>query len=115
MSSYQHRSGYVVASSIPNNGMPRSSAFLLAAFVIPLLGILHFVRAPLVLPSLSVVALGSAAVIAFAAWWLSARQNSPGISLWDVSGAYAFVGFAAGMLSDPHQVVEFWFASEAAP
>ena len=115
MSSYQHRRGYVVASSLGKKGMPRSSASLLAAFVIPLLGILHFVRAPFVLPSLSLAALGSAAAIAFAAWWVSARQNRSGVSLWDVSGAYAFLGFAAGMLSDPYQVVEFWLAPEASP
>jgi hypothetical protein len=43
---------------------------------------------------------------------MSADRNHPGITLWDVSGAYAFIGFAAGMLSDPQQVVEFWFARE---
>ena len=83
-----------------------SSAVLLSAIVVPLIVFLLFVRVPLVLPSVSVVALASAAIIALAAWCMSADRNSTGISLWDVSGAYAFIGFAAGMLSDPQQVVE---------
>jgi hypothetical protein len=44
---------------------------------------------------------------------MKADRDRPGISLWDVSGAYAFVGFAVGMLSDPQQVVQFWLAPEA--
>jgi len=48
-----------------------------------------------------------AAVIALAAWCLSSSRQSAGITLWDVAGAYAFIGFAAGMLSDPQQVLEF--------
>jgi hypothetical protein len=40
------------------------------------------------------------------AWCLSSDRNAPGISLWDVSGAYAVVGFTAGMLSEPQQAME---------
>jgi hypothetical protein len=61
----------------------------------------------LLLPLMSLIALVSAAVIALAAWCLSSNRHSAGITLWDVSGAYAFIGFAAGMLSDPRQVLEF--------
>jgi hypothetical protein len=42
-----------------------------------------------------------------AAWSLSTDRQGAGSTLWDVSGAYAFIGFAAGMLSDPQQVLEF--------
>jgi hypothetical protein len=62
-----------------------------------------------------VVALASAAIIGMVAWCMSADQNSAGISLWDVSGAYAVIGFAAGMLSDPQQVIEFWFGPAELP
>ncbi len=113
MSSYQQRSRSVVVSTAPTERMNVTSAIILAASVIPLLALLIFVRTPLVLPSLSIVALASAGVISLTAWWMKADRDRPGISLWDVSGAYAFVGFAVGMLSDPQQVVEFWLAPEA--
>jgi hypothetical protein len=58
-------------------------------------------------PSMSLVALAISAIVALAAWCLSSDRHGAGISLWDVSGAYAFIGFAAGMLSDPQQVLEF--------
>jgi hypothetical protein len=88
--------------------MHLASAVLLAAVAVPLMILLLVVETPLVLALTSVVALASAAAIALTAWCVSADRNSPEISLWDVSGAYAFIGFAAGMLSDPHQVVECW-------
>ena len=94
------------------NGAVMTSAVLSSAIAVPLIGFLLFVKAPLVLPSISVVALASAAIVALAAWCTSADRNSAGISLWDVSGAYAFIGFAAGMLSDPQQVVEFLSRSQ---
>jgi hypothetical protein len=47
-------------------------------------------------------------MIAFVAWWISSNRDSRRISLWDVSGAYAFIGFAAGMISDPQELVEFF-------
>ena len=59
------------------------------------------------LPSMSLIALAIAAIVALAAWCLSSDRHGAGITLWDVSGAYAFIGFAAGMLSDPQQVLEF--------
>jgi hypothetical protein len=81
---------------------------LLLATVAPLVGFLFLVRPPLILPSISAVAVASAAMIALTAWWTSSDRDSRGISLWDVSGAYAFIGFAAGTVSDPHELVEFF-------
>ena len=107
MSTYQQRGRSAVISAAPTKWPHVTSAVLLSAIVVPLIGFLLFVRVPLVLPSISVVALASAATIALAAWCMSADRNSPGISLWDVSGAYAFIGFACGMLSEPEDVLEF--------
>jgi hypothetical protein len=56
---------------------------------------------------MSLVAFVSAAIVALAAWCMSSDRHSASITLWDVSGAYAFIGSAAGMLSDPQQVMEF--------
>jgi hypothetical protein len=54
---------------------------------------------------MSLIALTISAIIALAAWCLSSDRHGAGITLWD--GAYAFIGFVAGMLSDPQQVLEF--------
>jgi hypothetical protein len=98
MSTHQQRGRSAVASAAHHAWLPATSAVLLSAITVPLIGFLLFVRVPLTLPSISVVALAGAATIALAAWCMSADRNSPDISLWDVSGAYAFIGFAAGML-----------------
>jgi hypothetical protein len=115
MSTQQQRGRSAVTSATRPEWLAVTLAALSSAVVIPLVGFLLSVRGPLVLPSVSVVALASAAIIALAAWCMSADRNSAGISLWDVSGAYAFIGFAAGMLSDPQQVVEFWFGTAELP
>jgi hypothetical protein len=83
------------------------SAVLLLAVTIPPTGFLLLTRTPLLLPSMSLVALATSAIVTLAAWCLSSDRHGAGITLWDVSGAHAFIGFAAGMLSDPQQVLEF--------
>ena len=83
-----------------------TSAVLLSAVTIPLTGLLLLTRTPLLLESMSLIALAFSAIAALAAWGLSSDRYGVDITLWDVSGAYAFVGFAAGMLSDPQRVVE---------
>ncbi|WOH53295.1 hypothetical protein [Bradyrhizobium sp. sBnM-33] len=82
------------------------SAVLLLAVAIPPTDLLLLTRTPLLLESMSVIALAFSAIVALAAWCLSSDRDGVGITLWDVSGAYAFIGFAAGMLSDPQQVLE---------
>ena len=82
------------------------SAVLSLAVTVPPTGFLVVAQTPLFLPLMSLVALASAAAVALAAWSLSTDRHGAGITLWDVSGAYAFIGFAAGMLSDPQQVLE---------
>jgi len=115
MSTFQQRGRSAVASATRPEWPPVNSAVLSFASVVPLVGFLLFVRDPLVLPSISTVALASAAMITSMAWCMSADRNSAGISLWDVSGAYAALGFAAGALSDPQQVVDFWFGPPELP
>ena len=115
MSTHQQRGRSAVASAARPEWPPVNSTVFSFAIAVPLIGFLLFVRDPLVLPSISVVALASAAIIALMAWCTSAHRNSAGISLWDVSGAYAALGFAAGTLSDPQQVVDFWFGPTELP
>ncbi|MBN8920232.1 MAG: hypothetical protein J0H62_05990 [Rhizobiales bacterium] len=105
--SIQHRNRSAVTSAAHVDWQHAAPAILLPAMAVQPLGLFFLVSPPLVVPSLSAAALASAAVIALLAWWMSADRNDAGISLWDVSGAYAFIGFAAGMLSEPQQVLEF--------
>ena len=81
-------------------------ALLFLAVTTPSIAFLLFIKAPLILPSLSLISLVIAGLVAVAAWTTSTNRAPRHITLWDVSGAYAFVGFAAGMLSEPMQVVE---------
>ncbi|MCK1626790.1 hypothetical protein IVA98_27285 [Bradyrhizobium sp. 160] len=80
-------------------------AVLLLAAAIPLGGLLLVTRAPLLLESMSVIAIAVSAIVALAAWRLSSDRQGPGITMWDASGAFAFIGFAAGMLSGPQRVL----------
>ena len=59
----------------------------------------------LVLPALSLVALVAAGSLALLAGWLRTRRRANRVGLWDLAGACAFIGFAAGMISQPEQVL----------
>jgi hypothetical protein len=80
---------------------------LAVAAAVPLLLLVSFVPRPLVLPVLSLSALGCAAVLALAAYWRHAPRHVEGITLWDLAGGIALIGFAAGMLTGPEQILYF--------
>ena len=81
-------------------------ALLFLAVTTPSVALLLFIKASVILPALSLISLVVVTVIAVVAWATTTNRASTNITLWDVSGAYALVGFAAGMLSEPMQVVE---------
>jgi len=80
-------------------------------FAIPMLvvgafaAVVALAPAPLILPIISIICLATAAAVALAAWQTRARRQSESVTLWDVAGAMAFVGFAAAMLSKPENVL----------
>jgi hypothetical protein len=80
---------------------------LAVAAAIPLLLFASFVPRPLLLPVLSLSALGCAAVLTLAAYWRRAPRHVESITLWDLAGAAALIGFAAGMLTGPEQILYF--------
>ena len=61
-----------------------------------------------VLPMLSLVWLAAAGAAALLAWRSEAERDPNAITLWDVAGALALFGFAAGMLSEPAQVARLF-------
>jgi uncharacterized membrane protein len=82
-------------------------ASLAIAAAVPLLLLTSFVPRPLVLPVLSLAALACAAAFALAAYWRRAPRRVETITLWDLAGAAALIGFAAGMLTGPDQILYF--------
>jgi hypothetical protein len=80
---------------------------LAIAAAVTLLLLASFVPRPLVLPVLSLTALGCAAVLALAAYWFRAQRHVESITLWDLAGGAALIGFAAGMLTGPEQILHF--------
>ena len=89
-------------------------AALAAATVAPLLAIMLLLPAPLVLPSLSLSALAGAAALTLLAWWRNAAREAEHVTLWDVAGATALIGFAAGTLAEPEQIIDLFERSKAA-
>lgn len=81
-------------------------AALFLALALPYVSSLLLIKSPLVLASLSAFALVSAALVALVAWGAASRRDCVDITLWDVSGVYACIGFAAGMLSEPGRVMQ---------
>ena len=76
-----------------------------AAGALPLFLIAYLVPPGAVLPVLSRVYLATAGVLALIAWSIRSKRNSNKITLWDLSGACAFLGCAAGILSTPEDVL----------
>jgi hypothetical protein len=80
-------------------------ATLVLVAAIPGIVVLLLTSAPF-LPALSQLCLVNAGCAALLAWCLRAKCNDHPINLWDVAGLYAFVGFAAGMISKPEHVLQ---------
>jgi hypothetical protein len=81
--------------------------FILATAGIPLVAALSAGAAPLILPLTSVAALAVAAIVAFAAWRYTPANDGRRVTLWDLSGACALVGIAAGILADADELTTF--------
>src|SRR5262249_41807320 len=81
-------------------------AALATAAVAPIALLVSLVPRPQVLPVLCLVALTGSALVALAAWWLGAPRHGDHVTIWDIARALAFIGFAAGMLSELHAVLQ---------
>jgi hypothetical protein len=103
----KHRSRTCTAAS-PVLAPHVTLAALVAAAASPLLVSAIAVPPPLVLPVVAAASLGAAALAALWAWRSASKGSRDHVTLWDISGACALIGFAAGMLSDPERVMESW-------
>lgn len=83
----------------------RTMAQLALAAAATLLAAAALVPAPLILPVLSAVLVLMAGIVAALAWSVPPARNRPRLDHWDISGALAFLGFCAALLSEPEQVL----------
>jgi hypothetical protein len=83
-------------------------AILTTLAVAPIALLVWLLPAAQVLPMFGLVSLAGASAVALLAWGTRATHDSDGITLWDVAGALAFLGFAAGALSEPMAVVQLF-------
>ena len=85
----------------------------LPATALPLLG--YLLPAGHVLPLFSLIALAASLAVASLTWHGAAPRQARGFTSRDLAGSLAFLGFAAGMLSDPGHVIELFGAAAASP
>jgi drug/metabolite transporter superfamily protein YnfA len=86
-------------------GSSTTLALLSATVAMPLVLLAAFVPAVLVLPLFGMTAVVYAAIFAAIAWWHNDVRDADGVTWWDVAGAFAFIGFAAVLLSKPQEVL----------
>lgn len=87
--------------------------FGLLVIVAVVVAVLWLVPPPLFLPTFSLVGLGLAAGAAMMALGRRTPHRSQGVDWWDIAGACAFIGSAAGMISEPEVVLHFFGGSAA--
>lgn len=92
-----------MAGSVLEGLMPHAAGFALT--VPPALLLFALLPGPLLLPVLSLAAMASAAVAALLGWVRREPWHGNRITAWDMAGAFTLVGCAAGMLSQPENVL----------
>jgi hypothetical protein len=71
------------------------------------LAVASFAPHPIVLPIVSVVLIGVAAVLSGYAWLRAERRLAGEFGRWDQAGILVFAGFAAALTGDSAEVVQF--------
>jgi hypothetical protein len=85
--------------------VPIKLAAMTAIAALPLLLLVSLVPRPLVLPTLCLIAIGGAGIVALAAWCRDTVRESQHVTAWDVAGALAFVACASAILSNPEHLI----------
>ena len=84
---------------------PSIASMVLPAVAIFSLGVATLPSA-LVLPAFALAAFGCGAGCALYGWMTGRPQQADRITCWDLASTCVFVGFAAGVLSDPGHVMD---------
>ena len=80
-------------------------AGIAVAEALPLILVAYLVPLALVLPVLSIAFLTTGGVLALIAWCIRSDPNANQMTVWDLAGACTFIGFAAGILAKPENVL----------
>jgi hypothetical protein len=90
------------------SGRHATVAILALIAAVPGFVVIWLMSVPLLLPAFSLAWLVNAGCVALLAGCLRAKRHTDHVNLWDVAGAYTFIGFAAGMISKPEQVLQLF-------
>lgn len=101
-----HNSNQTLASRI---NVPLTAALL----AVPAVAALASMPANLQMPAMAAFAMLAAAAVAALAFVARADRKAGAITLWDLAGACALIGIAAGMFSQPQHVTQFFGAAIA--
>jgi hypothetical protein len=80
-------------------------AGIAVAEALPLILVAYLVPPALVLPVLSIAFLTTGGVLALIAWCIRRDPNANQMTVWDLACACTFIGFAAGILAKPENVL----------
>lgn len=86
-----------------------------AIAAVPLVIVIAYIPPHLLMPAVAALAFAVAAATAAFGWVMRADNRAGVATIWDFSGACAFIGVAAGIFSEPLQVAQFFGAVIAAP
>jgi hypothetical protein len=86
-------------------GRPASLVVSCALLVLPPILLAAYLPPALVLPMYGLFCVAAAAAFTLIACWRGDRHDAPFVTWWDVAGAFAFIGCAAVLLSDPEDVL----------
>ena len=81
---------------------------LTAVVAAPVILLASFTPHALFLPVLSLAAIAVAGLAALLAWACRAQWHGNNVTIWDISGAFAYIGCAAAMLSKPIHVAQLF-------
>ncbi|HEX7959108.1 MAG TPA: hypothetical protein VF493_04290 [Terriglobales bacterium] len=74
----------------------------------PAFVIVYSLEPHLVLPALSVLFFGTAALAAIMALSIRTERNTENLNLWDVAGGLVITGCAASVMGEPEQVAQLF-------
>ena len=103
-----HDSNQTLSSRID---IPLTAALL----AVPVVATLASTPPHLQMPAMSAFAMLAAVAVAALAFVTRADRRAGAITLWDLAGACALVGIAAGMFSQQQHVIQFFGVAIAAP
>ena len=81
---------------------------LIVLVAVPAILLAAFAPRPLFLPVLSLAALGVAGLAALLAWVGKAEWRGNNVTMWEIAGAFAFVGCAAAAFSETETVLQLF-------